>query len=638
MLDRRAKDLEGVGSSSKKLFEYKSLIPWLLFPIITSLSYWVVSYFYLSRYPFYLRVAIRSWEDYVFLWLIKSLSQFDFHPTYVFEAASGSLQPSPLLSLLPYALGLRLFGDAGFLVADAVVVALAFVMFAVFLRLAGVRRHWALMIAVGAIAVAYLIWPAQISPNFMFAYSFRFPRPLVSQIFFIGCLSCLVAQMATDVGSRRYVKLSALYAVCLALLIQSDAFSVFATVIAYALVLLWQIRRAGGIAFKQIAALALTGLITIVLSTPFFVQMLASDTSVQQRMGFFVPPHRLEMVANYATDKNTVRMVAVFVVFSVLAGWLLRMARRHSLADAAMGAGLRFVPIIGISALLAPAMFLLLSPTVAQVFHLKLVQLFLAILTAFILAGVGLTIFTGRLDRDGAVPNARLRRTVVGGAIAVSTLATIAAYGGMVLLFAREPRPSYPPRLSFWQEAAPARFNADLSAVLKVLEPLQRDANAVLATNEQLVATWWVFERGGKVLVPDPFATTLKTIELDRRLVYFHQVLGDTKSEFPDIAQRLATMRYVALYQATSSYTFSDISDYTDEQQKLIRSSPWDSWVVFMPRSEVERFSRLYDDRGPRYRIDVIVLQKTPDLPSRTPIGFVRELDNANFSVWVKQP
>src|SRR5690606_11930996 len=276
---------EAVASSRGRLFDVKSLLPWLAFPVVISLSYWIVSSLYLSQYPFYLRVALRVFRDYVFLWLIKSISLFDFHPTYVVEPDPGSVQPSPLLGLLPYAGSYKLIGDAGFVVADVVLIVASLLAFAYFLRLAGARRHWACFMAVAAIAFAYVLPALQDYTNLLYAYSFRFPRPLVSQLFLLGCLACLALQMTTDVGSNRYVKLSALYAVGLALLAQTDIYSTFSVIVAYALVLVWRIWRARGIALRQFAALAATGLVSVALCIPLFIQIAEGDASVQQRMG-----------------------------------------------------------------------------------------------------------------------------------------------------------------------------------------------------------------------------------------------------------------------------------------------------------------------------------------------------------------
>ena len=623
----------------RKTSDYKVIIPWLLFPIVISLSYWVASYVYLAKYPFYFRVALRTFQDYVFLWLIKSLSQFQFHPTYVLEADPGSLQPSPLLGLLPHVVAYRLFGDAGFAVVDVVLVSAFFLVLVYFLRLTGARRHWALLAAVAAVALAYLLPAAQTLTNLLFAYSYRFPRPLVSQLFFIGCLCCLVVQMSTDVGAKRYVGLSALYAVALALLVQTDVYSTFAAVVAYAIVLAWRIWRAGGIALRQLVALALTGLITAVLCTPLFIQVATGDPSIQQRMGLFVPRHRLGIVAAYATDKSVWLMAVVFVVLSAIALLLLRWARRASLTDVTIERGLAFVPVLGGSALLGPAAFLLLSPEVAQVFHLKFTQVYMAIMAALIIGATGLTILAARWGWNRPNSDGRPRRAVTTGIVAAAVLATIIAYAGAARFVTLPPRNGYLPELVFAPAAAPEHFRADLTEVLAVLGRLPRDPDRVLATNEQLVATWWVLERDGKVLKPDTFATTLRTIDLDKRFAYFHQLLGTPKAEFRDIVQQSAEMLYEQLYQATPSHTFADISDYTEEQQKIIRSTKWDHvWVEFVPISEIDRLSALLDDHSLKYRVDVIVLQKGTDGRSPMPEGFVRDLDNANFSVWLKRP
>ena len=277
---------------------------------------------------------------------------------------------------------------------------------------------------------------------------------------------------------------------------------------------------------------------------------------------------------------------------------------------------------------------MLASPTLAELYHFSLMQTNLVILIALFVGGLGLTIIGARLRWYPASPGAGPRRGIKSGAIALSIGAVAAAYAAMAwhVTHQKEVVDYFPP-------ADPAHFRADMAQVLGVLRPLQRDPNTVLATNEGLVATWWVLERDGKILLPDPFATTVSTRELDRRFAYFQRVLGTSKTAFPGIVQSWAKMVYSELYEASPFRQFADMSDYTPEQQQAIRSTSWaNSWQLIVPISEVQRLSALFDDNSLNYRVDIIVLQKSPDMASPTPNGFSRALDNSNFSVWVKQP
>ena len=235
-------------SSSDEIFTFKDSF-WLLFPVAIALSYWVASYIFQSQDPFYIHVILRNFGDYVFFWLIKALGQINLHPTYVFETPVGSLQPSPMLGIAPYAALYRIFGYWGFVVTDVVVLCANFLALVVLLRLGGARPISALLVAVGSVALMYVVPATHLTPNLPYAFGMRFPRPFVSQLFLIGCFCCLVVQMHVGVKSRRYVKLSAYYAISLALLIQIDTYTSAAAIVAFGLVLVWKnLGRAGHLA------------------------------------------------------------------------------------------------------------------------------------------------------------------------------------------------------------------------------------------------------------------------------------------------------------------------------------------------------------------------------------------------------
>jgi len=115
--------------------------------------------------------------------------------------------------------------------------------------------------------------------------------------------------------------------------------------------------------------------------------------------------------------------------------------------------------------------------------------------------------------------------------------------------------------------------------------------------------------------MPDPFAMVIPDAEIEDRLLIFLKMNGaDRNSTMRILRERAVLVFFLSCnkYQASPAHVFAPLEEYSEPVRKRMRRlSPFDSWIVALPRSEARRLLLKYDgldaNLGGR-RLDVIVL------------------------------
>ena len=130
------------------------------------LLYWFFVAFYRGDDPLPVKILYR-FGDPDYLPLIYSLSRGNFRE-FIDPASSGTgLLPFPIFSILPYAIGVAVFGDAGFPVVDAALSVTRFLLFfTIIYFITGDRT----LSAAASLAVIPILYSIE-------GWAFRYPRP-----------------------------------------------------------------------------------------------------------------------------------------------------------------------------------------------------------------------------------------------------------------------------------------------------------------------------------------------------------------------------------------------------------------------------------------------------------------------------
>ena len=621
--------------------------------LVHGASSWIGSYRCYPEAPISVHAVLRPAGDPDYYPFIRGLSRFTLAETNYLESLGEGIRPFPVVSLLPHAVCLRIFGDAGLMVADVLVNLAFFLSLLAFLRAFGIAPGLAIVASLMVstelcqelVRRAWVVGFVRPDLDLTF-WDMRIPRPFVSSVFLLLTWTCLLRVVTDRAGARR-LRWWVLLALCFSLLLQSDLYSAIscALLIALAALVAWRgdPRRTGRLLTHVAVALA----VCCVASGVFICQQILAEPDVVRRYGVFDVSRTAPLISLACRW----RFVAMVVGFTAIIWPFHRLARATGRdgRTAALRVGYLLIATI-VSFFALPVSCVLLGKAV-QVNHFddrfEVFTSYGCLVVLLMLLQEG-TVFAisrpaskrwGRIGRHGAA-------TVTWTAIAACAL------GGAWQAW-------QPPDTGFrWlgfgdpaaSESQPSRerYWADyIDLIARLQEPSRHRDAEVLGTFDSQLLAWWTSFGPESVFVAHAFATVATDRTQERRLCLFCRILGLDGEQFPEFVQRYyVNSLYLgcAKYQASSAYTFSTLDDYRPEDREVIvKKSVDDSWHLVIPNSELSRLKEQYNDTSlsqSEFQLpDVIVLTSFEVGLGLRPIAslYARTYRNGTFTVWVRR-
>lgn len=532
-----------------------------------------------------------------------------------------------ILPLLPHAIFLRLFGSAGFIVADAVVTLAFFFFTKAFLARIGAPFFWASLAAfVVSCSVSAphfgmpfnawtcLVWSVGI-PATQF-WGMRISRPFVSGMFYAAALAAFVrASFPKQSGSRRAWILAGVAA---SLALQADWFSGFALTLAFAAFMLTELRRsAKPIEPRFVAAGIFAGGASLV---PFAWQRSAQNADLMGRLGFF----SVDRLDPWFLDAG--RTASAFALLA-LSAVLSRELSRYP-ADATRASAARLAGALAFGAWAALPVMAAAAGKLVQIYHFQSAFDMTAYTALFILL----------IAAWPPCPALSAKRRFV---IFAAALGLGAAIASLALPFAREAGPPRKDHIQSYNE----RYRESLASLVRELKrEIYADARQI-GTLDHSVFVWWLTFRGGRTAVADAVLTRASDAIVEERLAAFAKLLGMDERSFRTFLHDPYTLIFLLghdKYQASRAYTFSPLEEYRPEDRQRIAETPvWDTWRVALPVTEEERLARIFAGAGYREgeEPDLVVTGGVGPLAGFEPPGALYERTYANdsFIVWKKR-
>ncbi|MBV9265864.1 MAG: hypothetical protein JO061_06825, partial [Acidobacteriaceae bacterium] len=485
----------------------------------------------------------------------------------------------------------RFFGDAGFVVADMLVV----VLFSFALR-------WLLVASGSELAVAECLTVIVASmtgaffmmlPAGALLWDPRFPRPFVTELFVVIFLGCAAGVLSNPGSLRWYVAAAA----ALSCVLQADIYQ-GQTVAILCVWIAWKARPT----FRAAATFVITA---ILLSAPFLYQQIHASPDALCRFGVFPTGHRLLPVIS----------LTQCVMSVIVAALLWRVARRDR-------------PVAQL--LVAAVICSLVAPHVSSIVLGKSLQPYHFAQDAEHITGYALLLIFALFLKK--IP-----------AAVASALACVSLFIGAGLVYASV-LPSAPVSVPMSMAADAGTF--DLSHYRDDYVQLHPHLpwHGILATTDIALANEWQF-RGGHLFTPDTFSSTVQNSELDSRVLAFAHLMRCDEDDFQNLLKlQYFRLRFLggARYQANTFFTPFAVESYSPVSQRHIRQMDvTQCWQLEMPESEQRRLVEAYratcDIKARWRRPEVIVLNRgyMRQLlhPERNP-KLHRVWNNYTFDVW----
>ena len=271
--------------------KYKNLFL-ILFPVLIVFSDWLQIFYFFREFNLDFKVLL-NFNDIEYFPFIISLSEFNFSPSFNdnFEA-SGSIS-FPYASIIYHAFLYKLFDLTGYIFAQVIFVAISYYIIFYFLKKSGISNFASILTVLLIFFLPTFLeiiniffqsdfilhFQKQVFDNHLTSY--RYPRPLVTNIYFYLALLLLIEFDNENLNTRYYILLSLI----LSLLLQSFIYLFILISFVLFIKIVKKIISNKNYFFKNYFNYLKFFIFFILFSSPFILQNLYSESDYSSRMG-----------------------------------------------------------------------------------------------------------------------------------------------------------------------------------------------------------------------------------------------------------------------------------------------------------------------------------------------------------------
>ena len=132
----------------------------------------------------------------------------------------------------------------------------------------------------------------------------------------------------------------------------------------------------------------------------------------------------------------------------------------------------------------------------------------------------------------------------------------------------------------------------------------------------------WLLNKNNNLIISDGFTNSLKNKDIEFNFINSLKDFGVTTKELEnflslgksEIRNDLLMRLFIYRYQANSLYTFSEISNYSNDlRDKIKNTSPFRAQLQVMPEDEKKKLIKLFEDIKLEKKLnpDIIIINKT---------------------------
>ena len=164
-----------------------------------------------------------------------------------------------------------------------------------------------------------------------------------------------------------------------------------------------------------------------------------------------------------------------------------------------------------------------------------------------------------------------------------------------------------------------------LSIQVKVLENHDLvGSKDKLFTNDLKIMNLWLFNKNDQLIISDGFTNSLKNEDIEFNLIHSlkdFELSGEQLKNFlslekSEVRNDFLMRLFIYRYQANSLYTFSELSNYSNDIRDTIAyTSPFRAQMQIMPEDEKEKLIKLFDEIKVEKKLtsDLIIMNKTDE-------------------------
>ena len=573
--------------------------------IIISLK-WLTSYSFYPSEPLVNKI-IFDLEDHLYFPHILNLSNLNLTPDYLTNYVPNKIIPIPIYSLVFHSLSYIIFSEYGFIVIEYFALFLFLsILFKIFEEL-NFNTHFSIVFALVIFLLPeFFIYFKHLNINLInfdiirTLYSFRIPRPLVSNIYFFWGL--LLAIYYNKYENKNYFYI--LIGINLALNFGSVYYNfVVLSVLFFILFLNKMFKNNKDYFLFLIKKIFIIFTFFLLFSLPFIIILFFSEADFAVRMGSYYTTitQKKYLLSYIMIHFLSLKFLLFFFINTILLFILLKKQIFFCKKS------ITVLYLFFVSTCISIVIFILFSPLVSELYHFVNLIVVTGILLFFI--------FIILISANIIIKNVRNYKNY-------KFLSKNNSYFLFTILLL-----SIAFNLNYfvnYKKNINLDFRKDINILYNYLN--QNNNNKKLKnilTFNTRAQVWWLLLGNNKFSTIDSSLSSLNFHDLELSFINNLKFLNVSKKNFQKIIDNKKArwrydnkyIKYISWYkyQANSLVTYNNSQNFEDEVLKYIKnSSPLKSQQIIVPHEEIKRLTKLFDNTNNLYfkNPDIIVLEK----------------------------
>ncbi len=554
-------------------FQNKQFI-WLL-PLFIILFKWILIFYFYKDLDFNLRILV-NFNDLSYFPFIISLSEYNLSPSFNEYFKPTNLIAFPIASIVFHSFFYKIFGLISYVVLEIIFVISAYSLIYFFAKNTGIKNNTAVFGTLLFFSFPVFLEYLDIleTHNFFLhiknqifnyhLFEFRYPRPLVSNLYFYGFLIFLLKFYNSHEPKRsNYIFLSIL----LSLILQSFIYLFILSGFVFCTFLIIKLIKDKNFIQKNIKNLFIFSLVFIIFTLPFFYQYLFAEGDYSLRMGLF--PLDLDIKKNLLIETfHHFLNLKYFILISILIIFYF-IFKKYNVK---IIESYKFYLIIFSYSVCIPFIFIVISPYLIWFKHFFDVKNLIFLLGIFLIFIFVIDTFLKKL---------KFQRWFFSFVFIVLLTINSTHYYNLI----------------YKNNSLNKNYLNDLKEVINEYKPISTENKINIFSNSDFINYYFTYKKQN-ILFPNGFHVSLSDDQLEILMINSLKALGFNRSNFKNFIQNKISWRSSNeigqitgyKYQFNSFYTYFNIDNYGEDEIKLLKNNKiFLSESIALSQSEISR-------------------------------------------------
>ncbi len=602
---------------------YKYIYYLISLPLLIIIFKWGASLYYFNDIIFDLKFLLNFNDKQYFPYII-SLSEINFSPSHNDYYVTDGVTSFPYASIIFHAFLFKFFDLSSIFIAELLFYTFAYLLVYFFLKKSGVNN-------LSSILATFLIFFSPIilehanffikNINFenikdlIFDYhliSLRFPRPLITDLYFYLSLILLLNFLKNNFNKKRdYI----LFGIILSLLLQSFIYLFLIIGFAYIIISLSNFLNYKNNFKEKFKYNLLLIIIFLLVTFPFILQNIYVEQDYVSRIGLF--PINFESkkillqqtIGHYISIKN-------FIYISIILVFYIFFKKKFS---SKYLAAFKLYLLLVFSSFIVPIIFIVFSPYIVWFKHFFDVKNLIFIVGLILISAFIIESFFEKLIKKN-----------------LFILFYIFLVSGHLFYNISKVSNNYLINADYWD---------DLNKVIKNSDKiLKKNKKNNVFSNSNLINNYYIYKKQN-ITYPDGFTNALNDSQMENLMINSYKSIGYSDSEFKTLLKNKVSWRSFneifqishLKYQFNYLYTYFDIKDYSDSEIKFLKNKNlFLSESIALTKKEIYRLA----DKFTKYEIIneikpniVIIDKKEFDMKFTLSNDYIKIFDSEYFAL-----